>query len=97
MTVSSAGLLQPVRVMFREVYWLHGRKDASRAGEAALADVTAFAGRIEPLWDSTVSRLALQGVGAIGRHIQTLQSGNLRTYCFYILLALAVLLAVVTW
>jgi hydrogenase-4 component B len=97
MTVSSAGLLQPLRVMFRDVYWLHGRKDASRAGEAALDDLTAFGGRIEPLWDSTVSRLALQGVGAIGRHIQTLQSGNLRTYCLYILLALAVLLGVVTW
>ncbi len=98
MTVSSAGLMEPVRVMFRNVYLLHGRQDAAQASEAALDELTAFGGRIEPVWDSTISRVAVQGVRAIGRHIQALQSGNLRVYCFYILLALAVLLlTVVAW
>ena len=97
MTVSSAGLMEPVRVMFRDVYWLHGRKDASRAGEAALDDVTAFAARIEPLWDSATTRLADRGVRQIGRHIQALESGNLRAYCLYILLALAAVLLAVAW
>jgi hydrogenase-4 component B len=97
MTVSSAGLMEPVRVMFRDVYWLHGRKDASRAGEAALDDLTAFGARVEPLWDTATTRLAMQGVRQVGRHLQALESGNLRAYCLYIFLALAAVLLAVAW
>lgn len=97
MTVSSGGLGEPLRVMFRSVYWLHGRKEPGLAAEAAVADVTAFAARVEPLWDIATTRLAAKGVRQVGRHIQALESGNLRVYCFYIFLALAVLLLAVTW
>ncbi|MBV8131408.1 MAG: hypothetical protein JO282_02695 [Alphaproteobacteria bacterium] len=97
MTVSSGGLAEPLRVMFRGVYRLHGRKEPERAGEAAVADITAFAARVEPLWDTATTRLALQGVSRVGRHIQALESGNLRAYCFYIFLALAALLLAVAW
>ncbi|MBV8241280.1 MAG: hydrogenase 4 subunit B, partial [Hyphomicrobiales bacterium] len=97
MTVSSGGLAEPLRVMFRGVYLLHGRKEPERAGEAAVADITAFAARVEPLWDTATTRLALQGVSRVGRHIQALESGNLRAYCFYIFLALAALLLAVAW
>ena len=97
MTVSSCGLMEPLRVMFRGVYWLHGREEPGRAAGAAVADVTAFAARVEPLWDTATTRLATEGVRQVGRHIQALESGNLRVYCFYIFLALAVLLLAVAW
>lgn len=97
MTVSSGGLAEPLRVMFRSVYWLHGREEPRRAGAAAVANLTAFATRVEPLWDTASTRLATQVVRGTGRSLQTLESGNLRTYCFYIFLALAVLLLAVAW
>jgi hydrogenase-4 component B len=97
MTVSSGGLMEPVRVMFRGVYWRHGSTDASRAGTAALDDVTTFAARIEPLWDNTTTRYADQGVRQLGRRLQALEGGNLRAYCLYIFLALAAVLLAVTW
>jgi hydrogenase-4 component B len=96
MTVSSGGLMEPVRVMFRGVYWRHGSNDASRAGAAALDDVTTFAARIEPLWDNTTTRFVDQGVRQLGRRLQALEGGNLRAYCLYIFLALAAVLLAVT-
>ncbi len=97
MTVSSRGLMEPLGVIFRGVYWFHGRKEPAGAAEAAVAGATAFAARVEPLWDTAATRLALQGARGLGRHLQALQMGNLRAYCFYIFLALAVLLLVVAW
>ena len=97
MSVSFGGLGEPLRTMFRGVYWLHGRKEPGLAADAAVADVTQFAARVEPLWDTATTDLALRGVSRVGRQIQALESGNLRAYCFYIFLALAVLLLAVAW
>jgi hydrogenase-4 component B len=84
--------------MFSGLYWLRtSAGPVGRAGDAAVVDLTALATRAEPIWDRTTTGLAVQGSQFLGRHIQALQSGDLRTYCLYIFLALAAVLLAVVW
>jgi hydrogenase-4 component B len=96
MSVSAGGVMEPLRGMFAGVYRL--RRCGTlfrRAAVSAVEGLTVFAGRIEPLWDQVTTTLALQAAGRVGRRFQALETGNLRVYCFYIFLALVVVLLAV--
>jgi hydrogenase-4 component B len=48
----------------------------------------------EPVVENTVTRPTLRFVETTGRWIQTLQMGDIRLYCLYIIITLAILLIV---
>jgi len=93
MSVSVAGFVEPPRVIFRNLYLLRaGEGPVKRAIETSVRDVTIAAKRVEPIWDQITSRLSVQGIEGLGRHVQALEGGDLRLYCVYILATLAALL-----
>lgn len=99
MSVSAAGFAEPPRVIFGDLYALRDSSIPIKEGiDTSLEDLTRAAGRVEPLWDRFTSSLSVEGIENFGRNIQAIEGGDLRVYCLYILVALAVLLlAALLW
>jgi len=98
MVVSAGGFAEPLRVMFRGLYLLRtSAGPVGDAGDTALRDMTLLAARTEPMWDRASVGFSSRSVDLLGRSVQIFQSGDLRLYCLYILVALAAVLLAVTW
>jgi hydrogenase-4 component B len=93
MSVRASSFDQPVKVSFQPLYWIRtivygpyrAIKDFSHATTDAIR-------RVEPVVENAVTRPALRFVEIAGQWIQTLQMGDIRLYCLYIIITLAILL-----
>ncbi|MEW6401867.1 MAG: hydrogenase 4 subunit B, partial [Chloroflexota bacterium] len=96
MSVSASSFDQPVTSTFGAIYALYPMAQkpmdavaawSKRAREAIL--------RMEPVLENIVKQPTTRAVEYLGQHIQALQMGDIRVYCFYIILTLAILLIVI--
>jgi hydrogenase-4 component B len=95
MTVTAHSFAQPIRMFFAPLYAM--RKTAAAASksiEQNFAGVVCAARRTEPMFDRILVAPAIGFVSGLGNRVQVLQSGNLSTYCLYIVAALAALLLI---
>ena len=93
MSVSASSFDQPVKDTFQPIYWLRTLADKpfmalTRFGQSSVHQIQ----RAEPVVEIIVTRPTIYLVEKIGQWIQTLQMGDIRLYCFYIILTLAILL-----
>ena len=95
MSVRASSFDQPVRVSFQPLYWIRTIVDRPyRAiNKAYIASIDAIR-RAEPVVENTITRPTLRFVETAGHWIQELQMGDIRLYCLYIIITLAVLLIV---
>ena len=95
MSVRASSFDQPVRVSFQPLYWIRTtvEKPYRIINRSAHAAVNAIH-RVEPMVENTVTRPTLRFVEIAGQWIQTLQMGDIRVYCLYIIITLAILLIV---
>jgi hydrogenase-4 component B len=96
MSVSASSFDQPVVTTFNPIYQLYPIVQkpldaiaawSKRAREGIL--------RMEPVLENIVKQPTTRAVEYLGQHIQALQMGDIRIYCFYIILTLAILLIVI--
>jgi hydrogenase-4 component B len=95
MAVTAHSFAQPIRMFFAPVYAI--RKASAAASESiahGFAGVVSFARRSEPMFDRVLVTPVIGAVSGIGRRVQVLQSGDMSTYCLYIVAALAILLLI---
>jgi hydrogenase-4 component B len=96
MSVSASSFDQPIQATFHSLYVLRPMiqkvLDAIAAWSKRFREVIV---RSEPLLESWVTRPTARAVEYLGDHIQALQMGDIRVYCLYIILTLAVLLIVI--
>jgi len=96
MSVSASSFDQPMKATFRSLYSLRPMiqkpLDATAAWSKRFREVIV---RSEPLLESWITRPTARVVEYLGEHIQALQMGDIRVYCLYIILTLAVLLIVI--
>jgi hydrogenase-4 component B len=96
MSVSASSFDQPMKATFRSLYALRPMiqkpLDATAAWSKRFREGIV---RAEPLLESWVTRPTARAVQYLGEHIQALQMGDIRVYCLYIILTLAVLLIVI--
>jgi hydrogenase-4 component B len=96
MSVSAGNFAQPMKLVYQPLYRLRSLMqkplddiaNASRKFESRLPAA-------EPVVEQGLSRPLLAGVRYVGKNIQRLQMGDVRMYCLYIFIALAVLLIVI--
>jgi hydrogenase-4 component B len=93
---TSRSFAEPLQVIFSPVFMFTGslRAAGPPIGNTFKAMVPSFVD-VEGFWEKYVGKPLANGVQGLGRVIQYLQSGNVRLYCAYIILALVVLLIVV--
>lgn len=96
MSLPASGFDQPVKVIFQPLYWLRTLVDKpfhtiTGYSHRALAQIM----RAEPVVESVVTRPTTRLVEKAGQWIQGLQMGDIRVYCLYIILTLALLLLVI--
>jgi hydrogenase-4 component B len=96
MSVSASSFDQPMKLTFRRLYAIPALT------KAPMNAIRAWSGRVrqtfaksEPVLERVVSQPTTRFVEYLGKHIQTLQSGDIRLYCLYIILTLAILLIVI--
>jgi hydrogenase-4 component B len=95
MSVSASSFDQPMKVTFRPLYLLRPMVQKPLNAIAAWSRrATGTIARMEPVIENVVSHPLTRFVNYLGRHIQSLQMGDLRIYCLYIILTLAILLIV---
>jgi hydrogenase-4 component B len=95
MSVRASSFDQPVRVSFQPLYWIRTIVEKPyRAIYNVSHATTAAIQRMEPVVENTVTRPTLRFVEIAGHWIQTLQMGDIRLYCLYIIITLAILLIV---
>ena len=96
MSVSASNFALPAYAAFRPLYVL--RSLAQKPLDAIAASSLRVLGVIsaaEPVFEQVVSRPTQRAVEYLADRFQRLQMGDIRVYCFYIVLTLAVLLIVV--
>ena len=93
MSVRASSFDQPVKVSFQPLYWIRTlvEKPYRAINTFYHASIEAVR-RAEPVVENTVTRPTLKFVETTGRWIQTLQMGDIRLYCLYIIITLAILL-----
>jgi hydrogenase-4 component B len=96
MSVSASSFDQPVGFTFNTIYALRAavQKPVTAIGLWAKRPRDAIA-RAEPLLEYYVREPITRSVEYLGRHIQGLQTGDVRLYCLYIIVTLAILLLVI--
>jgi hydrogenase-4 component B len=95
MSVSASNFDRPIAVTFSGVYRLRSMTERPLAAIAAWAGRARVGiGRAEPTLERVVRQPTTRAVDYLGLHIQALQMGDVRAYCLYIILTLAVLLIV---
>jgi hydrogenase-4 component B len=96
MSVSSGNFAQPMKLAYQPLFRLRSwmQKPLTDAAEASRT----FSSKLpsaEPVVEQGLSRPILATVRTVGTQIQRLQMGDVRMYCLYIFIALAVLLIVI--
>ncbi len=93
MSVRASSFDQPVKVSFQPLYWIRTIVEHPYRVITNIYHKTVDAiHRVEPVIESSVTRPTLRFVETAGRWIQSLQMGDIRIYCLYIIITLAVLL-----
>jgi hydrogenase-4 component B len=96
MSISAGSFDQPIASTFSGVYLLRSMTQKPLDSIAALSrrtrDGIAY---MEPMLESLVKQPIIKTVDYLGRQIQALQMGDIRMYCLYIILTLAILLVVI--
>jgi hydrogenase-4 component B len=96
MGISASNFAQPMRAAYKPLYKLRSLVQKPLDGIAALAGkINNGLPRTEPVLEKLVSQPLISTVQYIGKRIQSLQMGDLRIYCLYIFVALAVLIVVI--
>jgi hydrogenase-4 component B len=96
MSLPASGFDQPVKVTFQPLYWLRTLVDKPfRAITGYSRQTLAQIVRAEPVVETVVSQPTTRLVEKAGQWIQGLQMGDIRVYCLYIILTLAILLLVI--
>jgi hydrogenase-4 component B len=97
MSVSASSFDQPMQVTFRFLYTLRLMVKKFLDAIASLSGrATSVISRVEPVIENFVTRPLERSVEYLGEHIRVLQMGDIRVYCLYIILTLAILLIVGT-
>jgi hydrogenase-4 component B len=93
MGISASNFAQPMRLAYRPLFMLRSLIQKPLDGFAVLSkDVNRGLPEAEPLIERAISRPILSTVQYVGRRVQSLHMGDVRIYCLYIFVALAVLL-----
>lgn len=96
MSLNASGFDQPVKLSFRFLYQLRHLADRPAARlDAASEPTLGWITRVEPVVESVVTKPAMRLVETAGQWIQALQMGDIRVYCLYIIITLAVLLILI--
>jgi hydrogenase-4 component B len=96
MGVSASNFAQPMRVVYGPLFWLRVLVQKPLDGIAALSRrFNAGLPNAEPVVEKAVSQPIMATVQYVGKYIQSMQMGDLRMYCLYIFVALAILLIVI--
>ncbi len=96
MSVAASSFDQPVKISFRPLYWLRTLVDKPFQVIAGYARVMVQQIlRAEPVVETVVTRPTARLVETAGQWIQALQMGDIRIYCLYIIVTLAILLMVI--
>lgn len=95
MSVSASSFDQPVKVSFQPLYWIRTVVDEpfQRIADYSRSAVKTIL-KAEPVMEMVVTNPTRRIVETAGQWIQALQMGDIRVYCLYIILTLAVLLIV---
>jgi hydrogenase-4 component B len=93
MSVRASSFDQPVKISFQPLYWIRTilRRPFQAITNTAEAAVQSIQ-RMEPVVENSVTRPTLKLVQTAGQWIQNLQMGDIRLYCLYIIITLAILL-----
>jgi hydrogenase-4 component B len=95
MSISASSFDQPMKVTFRPLYSLRIVVQKPLNAIAAWSRrATGTISHMEPAIENIITRPLGRAMDYIGRHVQALQMGDLRMYCLYIILTLAILLIV---
>jgi hydrogenase-4 component B len=95
MSVSAGSFDPPARAAYLPLYQARRLFDRPlQAIQAASAVALRWIRKTEPVIETAVSRPTVRLVETAGRWVQALQMGDIRVYCFYIILTLAILLLV---
>jgi hydrogenase-4 component B len=96
MAVTSNSFDQPVAATFGRLYTIRSRiiKPSSAISLWSGRARDEFT-RMEPVIENVIRQPVTNAVEYLSRQIQTMQMGDVRMYCFYIILTLAVLLIVI--
>jgi hydrogenase-4 component B len=93
MSLRASSFDQPVKVTFRPMYWIRTIVERPYRAITSFYHKTVDAiHRVEPVIESSITRPTLKFVETAGHWIQSLQMGDIRIYCLYIIITLAVLL-----
>jgi hydrogenase-4 component B len=93
MSVRASSFDQPVKVSFQPLYWIRTIVERPYRVITNFYHKTVEAiHRVEPVIESSVTRPTQKFVETAGRWIQSMQMGDIRIYCLYIIITLAVLL-----
>jgi hydrogenase-4 component B len=96
MSVTASSFDQPVKVSFQPLYWIRTLLDRpfqfiSDVSYTVLGKIS----RAEPMVEKVVTRPTVRVIETAGQWIQGLQMGDIRVYCLYIIVTLAILLIVI--
>jgi hydrogenase-4 component B len=96
MGVSASNFAQPMRRAYQPLFGLRSLLQMPLDGIAAFGrQVNEGLPGAEPFLERAISLPMMASVQYVGKRIQKLQMGDVRTYCLYIFAALAVLLVVI--
>lgn len=93
MSLTASGFDQPVKTTFRGLYQLRTLlAGPAQMVESAAKPALSWITRVEPLVENVVTKPTNRLIETAGQWIQALQMGDIRVYCLYIIITLAVLL-----
>jgi hydrogenase-4 component B len=93
MSITANAFGQPLRVFMRPLYAARTVLNAPGMVVAAYwKRAVLYAFRAESLWENYVTLPTAQGAQSLGRWFQVLQMGDIRVYCLYIVITMALLL-----
>ena len=96
MGISASNFAQPMRLVYQPLHRLRSlmQEPLDHIGALSKKFNNGLPGK-EPLLERAVSQPILSSVQYVGRRMQSMQMGDVRMYCLYIFIALAVLLIVI--
>jgi hydrogenase-4 component B len=96
MSISAGSFDQPITSTFSGIYLVRSMVQQPLSSVAAWSRRTRDGiAHIEPMLEGIIKQPIIKTVDYLGRQIQTLQMGDIRMYCLYIILTLAILLVAI--
>lgn len=93
MSVTAASFYQPVKVNFHPIYWLRSVTDLPfQTIRGFSVNLKTQIIRAEPYIETIITKPISRLVETAGLWIQAMQMGDIRVYCLYIIVTLAILL-----